>query len=300
MRGLSKLPQLQDFQLILTRIEPFIENSDGIQLDLLSGLKKISLSGIYFRRDIVNRLAGIIAKSPQLVHLEVKLCRYGVSWETTSTLHDLLRKVPEDHPLQLTHLALERTGICIDSFTLPHLRSLTSLDLRNLPSLSNYFANLTDELFFNSGSPEWAYSTSTFDIFAILKKEGILLKHVVSDVGVFDYLCSYSGLETLDLCSMNFNNVEESNTSARTFFQSVLPQLVQSLQVLKIQPDREGRWCFNPEDDFQSVALSQCNKFQSLSVSLNSTSFIRSINYYSCVCALHQYKDNLNDEVCPW
>ena len=300
MRGLSKLPQLQDFQLILTRIEPFIENSDGIQLDLLSGLKKISLSGIYFRRDIVNRLAGIIAKSPQLVHLEVKLCRYGVSWETTSTLHDLLRKVPEDHPLQLTHLALERTGICIDSFTLPHLRSLTSLDLRNLPSLSNYFANLTDELFFNSGSPEWAYSTSTFDIFAILEKEGILLKLVVSDVGVFDYLCSYSGLETLDLCSMNFNNVEESNTSARTFFQSVLPQLVQSLEVLKIQPDREGRWCFNPGDDFQSVALSQCNKLRSLSVSLNSTSFIRSINYYSRVCALHQYKDNLNDEVCPW
>ena len=263
-------------------------------MDLLLGLKKISFSGIYLHRDTVSSLAGLIAKSPQLVHLEVKLSHYGVSREMTSTLHDLLSKVPEDRPLQLTHLALDRTGICIDSFTLPHLRSLISLDLRNLPSPSNYFANLANE------SLEWAYSTSTSDTFAILKKEGIHLKHIISDAGALDYVCSYSGLETLDLCSMGFKTVEESNTSARTFYKRVLPLLVHSLQVLKIQPEKEGQWCFNPEDDFQSVALFQCNKLRSLSVALNSTYFVRPINYFSRDCFLHQYKDNLNDEVCPW
>jgi len=282
IRGLARLPQLQDLQLLLYRDRPFSERLDDgykfIQLNLLSGLKKFSLSG---RRDIVSGLAGLIAKCPQLVHLEIKLSHYGVSWETTSTLHDLLSKVPEDHPLQLTHLALDKMGICIDSFTIPHLRSLTSLDLRN-----------------TSETLEWAYSTSTSDTFAILKKEGILLKHVVvSDVGIFDYLCSYSGLETLDLCSMTFESVEESNTFARTFYKCVLPQLVHSLQVLKIQPEYEGRWCFNPEDDFQSVALFQCNKLRSLSVALNSTSFLRSINFHSRDCALHQFKDNLDDEI---
>ena len=256
----------------------------------------ISLSGnhVHLHHDIISDLAGLIAKSPQLVHLEVKLGHFGISLETTPTLHDVLSKVPEDHPLQLTHLALNRMGICIDSFTLPHLRSLISLDLRHLPSPSNLidYADLT------SGRLELACSTS--DICAILIQERIYLKHlVVSDVGAFDYICSYSGLETLDLCSMNFHSVDESNTSALTFYKSVLPQLVHSLQVLKIQPKQEGRWCFNPEDDFQSIALFQCNKLRSLTVALNSTSFVRSINFYSQDCVLHQYKDNLDDAVCP-
>ena len=278
---------------MLNRVSPLFEHPVGhecIQLDLLSGLKKISLLGdhIHLPRDITNSLAGLIAKCPQLVHLEVKLGHYGMSLDTRPTLHDVLSKVPEDHPLQLTHLALNRTGICVDSFTLPHLRSLISLDLRNLPTPPN--------LIYDIERPERACSTA--DICAILRQEGIYLKHVVvSDVGVFDYLCSYSGLETLDLCSMNFESIEESNTSALTFYKSVLPQLVHSLQVLKIQPKQEGRWCFNTNDDFQSVALSQCNKLRSLTVSLNSTSSMQIMVFIDCV--LHRYKDNLDDTVCP-
>ena len=260
-----------------------------IPLDRLSGLKKISVLGNYIDRprDIVSGLVGLIANCPQLAHLEVKLDCYGIS-PGMPTLHDLLSKVPEDQPLQLTHLALNRTGICIDSFTLPHLRSLISLDLRNLPTPSN--------LIYDAERLEQACSTA--DICAILKQEGIYLKHLaVNDVGVFDYLCSYSDLETLDLRSMNFDSIEESNTSACTFYKSVLPQLVHSLQVLKIQPKQEGRWCFDPDDDFQSVALSQCNKLQSLTVSLNSTSSMQIIVVVDRVA--HQYKDNLDDTVCP-
>ena len=259
-------------------------------MDRLSGLKKFSLSGNYVDhpRDTISSLAGLIAKSPQLVHLEVKVGCYGIFPETP-TLHDLLSKVPEDHPLQLTHLALNRMGICVDSFTLPHLRTLISLDLRNLPTPSN----LIDDADLSSERLERACSTAY--ICAILKQEGIYLKHVVvNNAGVFDYLCSYSGLESLDLCFMSFNTVEESNTSASTFYKSVLPQLVHSLQVLKIQPEHEGRWCFNPEDVFQSVLFSQCNKLRSLSVAVNSTSFMQSVDG-----VVHQFKDNLDDAVCP-
>ena len=293
IRGLSRLPQLQDLQITLNRHAPFERSVGQIQLDRLSGLKKFSLLGNHIHQpcDIISGLAGLIAKSPQLVHLEVKLGHYGISSESP-TLHDVLNKVPEDHPLQLTHLALIRTGICIDSSTLPHLRSLISLDLRNLPAPSN----LTYDADPSSERLERASSTS--DICAILKQEGIFLKHlIVSDVGVFDYLCSYSGLETLDLCSMSFDSIEESNASARTFFKSVLPQFVLSLQVLKIQPKHEGQWCFDPDDVHQSVVFSQCNKLRSLSVALHSTSFIRSIDHLDRV--LHQYNDNLDDAVCP-
>ena len=255
-------------------------------------MKKISLSGNHalYPLDIISGLAGLIAKSPQLVHLELKVGCYGLSPETP-TLHDLLSEVPEDHPLQLTHLALNRTGFCIDSFTLPHLRSLISLDLRNVPPPSVLIDNADP----TSERLERAYSTS--DICAILKQEGIYLKHlVVNDVEVFNYLCSYSGLETLELCSMSFNTVEESNTSARTFYKSVLPQLVHSLQVLKIQPKQEGRWCFNPRDVSQSIVLSQCNRLRSLTISLKSTSIMQSVNFMDHV--LHRYKDNLDDVVC--
>ena len=290
IRGLTRLPQLQDLQVILNRDTLFESSVGHIQSDRLSGLKKISLSGNHVDRprDIINGLAGLIAKSPQLVQLEVYLGYHGIFPETP-TLHDILSKVPEDHPLQLTHLAFDGTSISLDSSTLPHLRSLISLDLRNLPAPPNYIddADLTSERL------ERPYSTS--DVYSILKQEGIYLKHVlVSDVGVFDYLCSYSGLETLDLCFMSFNTVEESNTSAHTFYKSVLPHLAHSLQVLKIQPKREGRWCFNPEDDFQSVVFSQCNKLRSLCIALNSITNANPIYLH-----VHQYKDNLDDAVCP-
>jgi hypothetical protein len=64
IRGLARLPQLQDLQLILNRHAPFerpFEQSVGqMQLDRLSGLKKFSLSGnhVYHPRDIVSSLAG--------------------------------------------------------------------------------------------------------------------------------------------------------------------------------------------------------------------------------------------------
>ena len=291
IQGLTKLPQLQDLQLILNCDEE--SSSVGqIELDRLSGLKKFSISGnhVHRHRDVISGLAGLIAKSPQLVHLEIKQGHLGIFPETP-TLHDVFSEVPLDHPLQLTHLALHRTGICVDSSTLPHLRSLISLDLRNLPTPP-------DQIDADPTSERLERVSSTSDICAILKQEDICLKHVVvSDVGVFDYLCSYSGLETLDLCSLTFNTVEESNTSARTFYKSVLPQLVHSLQVLKIQPMQEGRWCFNPEDVSQSIVLNQCNKLRSLTVSLTSTSVVLSANFLGRV--VHQYKGNLDYAVCP-
>ena len=174
-----------------------------------------------------------------------QLKSFGICLETSLTLRDVLSKVPEDHPLQLTHLALNKTGICIDSFTFPHLHSLTSLELRNLPSPSNYFANLA-----NPGQ-EWVNSTSISDTFAILK-EGIPPKHVVSDVGVFDYLCSYSCLETLDLCCMWLDSHEETNRSARTFFCRIELYIIFTVY-----------------------------------------------HFHSWDCVLHQYKDNLDDAVCP-
>ena len=70
----TNLPQLHDHRLTSSRHAQFDHSLGQIQLDHLSGLKKISLSGnhVHYPRDMISRLAGLIAKSPQLVHLEVK------------------------------------------------------------------------------------------------------------------------------------------------------------------------------------------------------------------------------------
>ena len=177
-------------------------------------------------------------------------------------------QVPEDHPLQLT-------------LALGYLRWFVHSPSSSLP----YFVRL-EELAHAIQLYLWRRETGTGLLDCrYLRDLGIYFKHVVvSDVGVFHYPL-YSGLETLDLCSMNFKSIEESSTSARTFFKSVLPQLIHSLQVLKIQPKQEGRWCFDPDDDFQSIALCQCNKLRSLSVSLNSTSSMQVIIFRPWLCS---------------
>ena len=88
---------------------------------------------------------------------------FNISQDVTPTLHDLLSKVPEDHLLQLAHLALNRTAICIDSFTLPHLPSLISLDLRNLPARS-------DLIDYNFTSKRLKWACSTANICTVLKR----------------------------------------------------------------------------------------------------------------------------------
>ena len=50
---------------------------------------------------------------------------------------------------------------------------------------------------------------SSSDICAFLKQEDIYLKHVIQVVSDFDYLCLYTGLETLDLRrSMSFKGIQ--------------------------------------------------------------------------------------------
>jgi hypothetical protein len=243
-----------------------------LQLNRLSGLKQISFNGSNYSRSDICDVAQSIANNPMLAHLEVDSSLYFKS-KDVPTLHELLSKVPKDRPLQLTHLLMHGAYTRLDSFTLPHLRSLVSLDFRNLSVPPD-----------NTDIP----GDSITDIYAMLKKEKIYLKEVVIgdiDDVILDYLSSYSGLEVLDLSSIDPPIVMyasdlsaiSSQTAlfdglAQSFFRSVLPQHVDSIRVLKIRPRYEGRWSYDPEDVSQAVVFSQCNKLRSFSVALNSTS----------------------------
>jgi hypothetical protein len=72
---LARLPQLKNLQITLKRETLFECLVGNMQLDFLSGLKKIFLLGHHVDRplDIICGLAGLIAKTPQVVHLEATL-----------------------------------------------------------------------------------------------------------------------------------------------------------------------------------------------------------------------------------
>jgi hypothetical protein len=281
LNALTSLSHLQDFQLILSWQSEFQLQ----QLDRLSGLKKISIdSSTNLNNSMIGGIQEVIAKSPELAHLEFITTIYRKS--KTATLHDLLSKVPQGSPLRLTHLVLRGPGIsaCIDSHTIPHLRSLAYLNLDYL-------------------SPD----TSTIpEIYARLNREKIHLKQVVLNSvndAILDYLGSYSGLETLDLFKLplSFNSEKEPEALSQRFYKSVLPKHVNSIQALNIQPRYEGGWCYDVDD--VSVVLAQCKKLKSLSVALTSTATVTDNSLEPPYCTKsyfpkYHYRDNFDNMVC--
>jgi hypothetical protein len=313
--ALTGLSRLREFYLTIHRT--CFHDPSFLQFDRLSNLQKISITGSTYEtyRSVISRIAEAIAKSPQLVHLEVKTMAPDFT-EDTPSLHDLLSKVAQDRPLQLTRLILH--GMCahIDSFTVPHLRSLVSLDLKYLYTPTpRYVPDQTDQ--------RWEQASTLTDIYATLNREEIHLKEVrLADVDnvILDYLCSYSGLEMLAFNSIFLNSLtrKQSDALSRRFYNSVLPNHVNSLRVLRIHPSFGGGWCYNPEDVSQATALSQCTKLRSLSVAINSqVTFAKPDDASehtldSCTSSLHrpspppppssdmhhQFDVNLNDAVC--
>jgi hypothetical protein len=259
-------------------------------LNRLFGLKKISLNANYSCSDI--GVAELIANNPMLTHLDVDSGLY-LKWKDVPTLHELLSKVPKDRPLQLTHHVMHGTYARLDSFTLPHLRSLVSLDFKNLNAPT-----------YDTHAP----GDSITDVYAMLKKEKIYLEQIaigdIDDV-ILDYLSSYSGLEVLELSSIDSLVTISSQTVgfAQSFFRSVLPKHVESIRVLKIRPSYEGSWCYNPEDVSQAVVFPQCNNLRSLSVALNSNSFESNYASSSGLSDPSDYgrheRSSASDVVCP-
>jgi hypothetical protein len=148
----------------------------------------------------------------------------------------------------------------------------------------------------------FGYSTVT-EIYARLNVEMIHPKHVVIgkvNDAVLDYLSSHSGLEALELCSIYFQDENESHALGDRFYKSVLPKHIDSIQELKIQSSYEGRWCYDV--DYVSVLLAQCKNLRCLSVTLNSAAVIMA-NQPSTIQTPahpldHVYTNNFDNVVC--
>jgi hypothetical protein len=282
MDALTSLSHIQELQLTVHGgpIPP-------LQLGRLSGLKKISIDGTGCS-DIISGLAQAIAKSLELVHLEVYTDTYG---SENTALHELLSKIPQGSLLRLTHLVLGGQFVLINSHTLSQLRSLVHIDLYRLYEPWYQSTDVDPPSFIS-------------DICAKLNREEIHLKHVVVnnvDDVVLDYLQSYSGLETLQVSSTGSSTAAQSDSLAYRFYHSVLPKHVNSIQVLELHPSYEGGWCYNLDDVF--VVLAQCNKLRSLSIALTSGAVevaeeLDPDTGSRLAFRSYRYRDNFVDMVC--
>ena len=260
--AVTNLPLLKTLQLSMT-----YHSSSSLRLNRLSGLKGIAISVVSYTRDqplVLDTLANAIGQSPGLTHLELHPGSFGIS--EIPSLHELVAKVPHSTPLQLTHLLLERVLLRLDALTVPHLRSLTFLDLSYFSPLQHDWLEPSTE-FRNRYARH--HSTLT-DIFVTLARERIhlrgLIVHEQCNTAIVKYIGSYSGmLEHLEISHFSPDNFAESHALAELFYTFALPKHASTMQRLRILHDCNHEWNRHSESMF---AISQCKKLLSLEVKL--------------------------------
>jgi hypothetical protein len=229
-------------------------DASNLRLDLLSGLKRIVISGSckYFHQHVVKRLGQCIARSPEMSSIDID--RY--LWYADSdipTLHSLLGSAKV---IQLKHLGLHSWYTRFDDVTLPHLRSLTSLTLTNNNNPPDY---------------EHPFSSTAAEIWSTLLANKIHLERISTDAmdaALLEYLASYSGLTRLYLKNVTAQDHQSSDQLAELFFGSVITQHTSTLEELYVLPRYEGKWCFGERI---TPSIIRCSRLQYLKVAVISS-----------------------------
>ena len=262
--AVTDLPLLQTLQLSIT-----YHSFSSLQLNRLSGLKRLAISVASYTRSgepgVLSSVADAIGQSPGLTHLELHPGSFGIS-EMAPSLHELVAKVPRSTPLQLTHLLLERVPFRLDASTIPHLRSLTFLDLSHFSSARRYWQPSAE-----SQNRCAKHNSTLTDIFVALARERIhlrgLIVHDQCNTGIVEYIGSYSDtLEHLEISHFSPHNHAESHALAEMFYTSALPKHASVMQRLRIVHDCTHEWNRNSEN---VLAISQCKELSSLEVKLH-------------------------------
>jgi len=262
MDSLATLPYLEELQVLLGG-----GSTSTLRLEQLTNLRKITVTGITddYRSEVVPGLRTLISNSSSLSHLHVDNSSYRAEYDT-STLHDLLDGECPNTLLNLTHLNVRGLCILLDARTIPHLRSLESLNLCNVVDTRHddlsHLDNLTsrEELVERTAN----FCSSLNDIWDVLREEGVFLKDIVVDKvtgALVNYLDAYSGLRSLTLAGAT----SASNKLAERFYNDVLPRHVQTLVFLEIIPQDEGKWCFGKHN---MDTFLQCTRLSTLKVAI--------------------------------
>ncbi|KAF8152366.1 hypothetical protein B0H34DRAFT_114298 [Crassisporium funariophilum] len=240
-----------------------------LRLDKLIGLQEISLRGTktQYYGQIMEHFSRMIANSPQLTSIVIaSYYKHPSLLSTTKSLHHLFQYYPQDaKPLRLRSLSLETYCIPFDQITMPHLKYLTSLTLKNIFDTSGgsslHLAQGTQNSESNPNEEERFGSTQN-EIWSMLAQAAIQLEEICVDQVVSNflkYLESYSGLRKLKLRIGRLGR--HSDQIASHFYESALNNHLTSLEKLDIVPRYEGLWCFGAHNQ---TLISKCTKIKEL------------------------------------
>ncbi|KIM40712.1 hypothetical protein M413DRAFT_28489 [Hebeloma cylindrosporum] len=210
---------------------------NGLHLNRLIHLEMIFVAGICSDYDssIVSEVAGAIAQSPSLAHLEV-----FYQDDYPPLVENFLAKRSPQMPLNFSHVAI--SDMQYNLRVKPQLHALRSLELINtapFPPLEYLMQS----------------RTLMTNFYRSLIDERILLERIVVD-DVFptflDYLDSYSGVLTELSILYLYKPVawQELDDLAARFYASILPKHIGSLEILNISPFFTCEWCFHPREHF--------------------------------------------------
>lgn len=253
IQSLLELSSLEEVDLKLSESYRFGDATVQVfaAFKQFAGLRKISIMG--GTKELCTHLGDAIVNCPNLSSLEAA----GVSKfysNTMPSLYDLLGGVPKSQPLPLHHLALTNVYLNLDNAILLHLKSLTSLKLRNC-----FTPHSSLEL-------EEQKSSSIDHMWTTLRTSGIQLTSLDTDMMInaelIRYIASYFGLERLQIDDIP----QLPNTLAAQFFQVSLPRHANSLIYISISPQFKGPWSFS---EISASAIIQCQKLEYLSLRLD-------------------------------
>ncbi|KAK2464692.1 hypothetical protein APHAL10511_003268 [Amanita phalloides] len=154
LRLLETLPSLLELNLFLYNSSCHRTDLLAVSLPRIRNLQKLEVYVEYVGREQEGLsfmwLKNVIAQCPDLTHIAIRC----VSPSHSALLSELFEGVPADHPLKLEHLHICDYCYDITPKVLSHLRSLTSLQIRNtrydgvLTSVHQIWQVLIDERIF--------------------------------------------------------------------------------------------------------------------------------------------------------
>ena len=224
-----------------------------VDLHALTELESISILGTprTGADQLSDNLAKLYASSPRLTSLEVRHNQRSKLNNLHHLFHIYNDKSP---PRRLRHLGLDFCFVRLDKVTLPHLRHLTSLNLR----LDQVGQDVTPGIVDIASSPDEIWKN--FIGFGIHLQE---LKLYLIATSLIDYLLSYSGLKKLHLTVTDSES--DNREQADLFFNKCLVNHADTLEELILIACEEGPWNFCSNN---SRSIAKCTKLKFLALNL--------------------------------
>lgn len=241
--SLAALPALSKLYLCANNRWEEALHSIPLEFFCYGRLELLSISTrLQSRERYTSSLTSILRQNPNIAHLHLE-SDYGINPQLD--LKDVLSQ-PFPQALKLKNLSLHGNWSIESPSVLAHLKSLSSLEV--LQSL---------------GAPNPA-------LWKFLQAHDVRLRDITVSIvneEFFEYLSSFTGLETLRISTPSVKHQITANQFAKQIYERVIPKHAATLQNVQISSCGSSRkWCFG---SWNEHAFDYCAQLRRLEISIH-------------------------------